>query len=426
MAVIRPSRDGRLPAYTTIGILCIFAAIATSRPEFAMIGAPFLAALVIGLRFRAPVDIEFTARADGEQIIEGDRVVCTISLGQPPSMHSALEFEPNRAFRTDDAFDRYWHQSTPALSTDVALVADDWGDHSPGQLRVRSTLAGSLLQWHGHLEVPQRVRVMPTPLRLRRLLDPAAAHATAGIHRSKLLGEGSDFAELRVYQPGDRLRDINWTASARQQRPYVCRHHPERAGEVVVMIDTFNDRQGHMSPAGREALARCARATWSLAQLHLRAQDRVGFLSQGRIGLWLPVGGGDRARYRLLDTLLALGGQAAGEHASWSLPPLRAIPPAALVVAFTPLWDSRIVPTLHQLKRAGRNVTAVVVDTRDLFIADGAPGNIPARRLWELALAQRHENLLAAGVPTVMWPADSDLSHAIATATQLQSKIGVR
>ena len=118
------------------------------------------------------------------------------------------------------------------------------------------------------------------------------------------------------------------------------------------MIDTFNDRHGQLSDYGRGALPRCARATWSLAKLHLSAQDRVGFLAYGRIGLWLPPGGGDRARYRLLDTLITLGTAASAGDASWSVSPQRAVPPDALVVAFTPLWDSRIIAVLQNLKRA--------------------------------------------------------------------------
>jgi uncharacterized protein (DUF58 family) len=186
------------------------------------------------------------------------------------------------------------------------------------------------------------------------------------------------------------------------------------------VVDTFNDQPGDLSPVGRAALERCARAAWGVANLHLSAQDRVGFLAHGRVGMWLTPSGGDRARYQLLDALLELGGAVNAGSSKRSIDAARAVPPNALVVAFTPLWDWRIVDLLHRLRLAGRNVVAVVVDTTGLLGTPETAAAQSAQRLFALLLDERRGRLRDAGVPEVLWPADGDVSPAIARLRTLQ------
>ncbi len=56
----------------------------------------------------------------------------------------------------------------------------------------------------------------------------------SGNHLSKIYGEGYDFGELREYQIGDDIRKINWTISAKMQRPFIKELHANRELSVVV------------------------------------------------------------------------------------------------------------------------------------------------------------------------------------------------
>jgi len=56
----------------------------------------------------------------------------------------------------------------------------------------------------------------------------------AGHNLSKLYGEGYDFAELREYQDGDDIRKINWTITAKLQKPYIKEFHSNRELSVAV------------------------------------------------------------------------------------------------------------------------------------------------------------------------------------------------
>ena len=54
-----------------------------------------------------------------------------------------------------------------------------------------------------------------------------------GNNPSLFHGEGYDFSELREYQVGDDIRKIDWTITAKLQKPYVKLFHEERELSVV-------------------------------------------------------------------------------------------------------------------------------------------------------------------------------------------------
>ncbi len=57
----------------------------------------------------------------------------------------------------------------------------------------------------------------------------------SGNHLSKLYGEGYDFGQLREYQIGDDIRKINWTITAKMQKPFVKDLYSNRELSVVVI-----------------------------------------------------------------------------------------------------------------------------------------------------------------------------------------------
>ena len=59
----------------------------------------------------------------------------------------------------------------------------------------------------------------------------------AGQYHSAFKGRGMAFAEVREYQYGDDVRDIDWNVTARFQRPYVKVCEEERELTVMLLID---------------------------------------------------------------------------------------------------------------------------------------------------------------------------------------------
>ena len=59
----------------------------------------------------------------------------------------------------------------------------------------------------------------------------------AGQYHSAFKGRGMEFSEVREYQFGDDVRDIDWNVTARFHRPYVKVFEEERELTVMLVID---------------------------------------------------------------------------------------------------------------------------------------------------------------------------------------------
>lgn len=59
----------------------------------------------------------------------------------------------------------------------------------------------------------------------------------AGGHLSTLRGRGIDFDEVRSYQPGDDIRNMDWRVTARTGSPHIKLYHEERERPVFLLID---------------------------------------------------------------------------------------------------------------------------------------------------------------------------------------------
>ncbi|MDR0742910.1 MAG: DUF58 domain-containing protein [Tannerella sp.] len=64
----------------------------------------------------------------------------------------------------------------------------------------------------------------------------------AGEYHSAFKGRGMAFSEVREYQFGDDIRDIDWNVTARYARPYVKVYEEERELTVVLMIDVSGSK----------------------------------------------------------------------------------------------------------------------------------------------------------------------------------------
>lgn len=406
---LRP--DPRLPAYLVAGFGALLASIALGRPELAVLGAPFLALVAMGWVGRAPTGLEGEVRVFADRATEGSLVQGEVTVDWDGEAEVDVVLSGLRGVApVSPAPTLGW--SLPLgrgpVTLPFTLRARSWGAHDLGSLWMRVRLPGSMATTERRVALAPGLRVLPTDLRLSRLLKPAEPRAVAGMHLSRYRGHGTDFAELRPYRPGDRLRDLSWGTSARLGTPWVTVHHPERTGTVLLVLDAVFGREEDST----EALARAARAAWSVASAHLRAQDRVGLLARGRTAAWLPPRSGRRARYMLLDELLTVG--RAVEEVSLRRVPHRTVVPAdALVVGISSLYSQTFARDLLRHRRAGLATVALVIDTTDLSPEPRTRADAAARRI-RLAQrdAERHK-LERNGVPTAMVTAADGVGAAV-------------
>ena len=98
----------------------------------------------------------------------------------------------------------------------------------------------------------------------------------AGQYHSAFKGRGMAFSEVREYQYGDDIRDIDWNVTARYIRPYVKVFEEERELTVMLMIDVSGSRDfGSVNVMKKEIITEIAA---SLAFSAIQNNDKIGVL----------------------------------------------------------------------------------------------------------------------------------------------------
>jgi len=98
----------------------------------------------------------------------------------------------------------------------------------------------------------------------------------SGEYHSVFKGLGMEFAEVREYQPGDDIRNIDWNVTARFGHPYLKIFREERELVVMLLVDlSGSQRFGTGDRFKTEAAAEIA-AVLSLAAI--KNNDKVGML----------------------------------------------------------------------------------------------------------------------------------------------------
>jgi uncharacterized protein (DUF58 family) len=285
----------------------------------------------------------------------------------------------------------------------ATVAADKWGRY-PIVARVNVVARGGLLLGTGvsdaanvfvfPLVSPQSTAIPRTEL-LNRL----------GTHLTRHIGPGVEYADVRRYVPGDQLRTVNWPVSARRGSLHVTERLTDRAADVVVLIDGYPQPPG---PA-TEATDRVVRGAVQVVQSALRGGDRAGVVALGdRRPRWLGADIGRRQFYRILDAVLTAGD--GFETTPGTLAPRAAVPPGAIVVAFSTLLDTEFALALIDLRKRGHTVVAVDVlegapfeENRDRLVA----------RVWSLQRSFMYRDMGTIGVDVVSWGGDATLDQAM-------------
>ncbi|MGM9759992.1 MAG: DUF58 domain-containing protein [Parabacteroides sp.] len=98
----------------------------------------------------------------------------------------------------------------------------------------------------------------------------------AGQYHSAFKGRGMAFSEVREYQYGDDIRDIDWNVTARYVRPYVKVFEEERELTVMLMIDVSGSRDfGTVNVMKKEVITEIAA---TLAFSAIQNNDKIGVI----------------------------------------------------------------------------------------------------------------------------------------------------
>jgi uncharacterized protein (DUF58 family) len=406
----------RLAAYGFLCALALVGALAARRPELVALAAPF--ALVLGLATLADRQPDLTARLtlERDRALEGEIVDGALLLrsGDPVSRVEAYAIVPTPLAVVGGALPASRHLS-PDEPEEIAfgLACQHWGSFALGDVRVRATDTLALFTWEQRFVSEHRLRVYPRPETLRRLVSPLSNQAAIGSEVARVKGDGLEFADLRPFVPGDRLRAVNWRASARRTELVVNERHPERNADVVVFLDTFVDARR----LDASILDRAVRATSTLATHYLERRDRVGLVALGGTLRWLQPGAGLVQRYRLVDALLETEVVFTYAWKDASVIPARTLPPRALIVGVTPLLDPRGMAALLDLRARGRDVAVFEVSPLDIVEPGLTEDDKLAYRLWRLQREELVARFTRLGVAVGRWRGDESLAPRIEEVT---------
>lgn len=109
----------------------------------------------------------------------------------------------------------------------------------------------------------------------------------AGQYHSAFKGRGMAFSEVREYQFGDDVRDIDWNVTARFHRPYIKVFEEERELTVMLLIDVSGSLQfGTRNQTKQEMLTEIAA---TLAFSAIQNNDKIGVIFfSDRIEKYIP------------------------------------------------------------------------------------------------------------------------------------------
>jgi uncharacterized protein (DUF58 family) len=406
-------------------------AVTTGRVDLLVLGAPFLlhaAVVVVRRPLRSP---RIAAHLDHTSLREGEATTARVRLSDAgDAEHAVLALTRSRwtALRPPDGVVGWGPaRGETQLELAVPLVTLRWGRRPVGEGAVAATGP-----WAGRIWGPRPVPATTlTTLPLPGVFDSRAPvpHpiGLVGTHQARRAGSGTEFASIRPFTAGDRLRRVHWPVSLRTGTLHVTTTVAEEDSSVLLIVDSgvevgvadgpasvagASGANGGVGGAGGPAssLDVAVRAAGAVAEHYLQRGDRVAVRVLGSTLLnSVPFGGGLRHLRRVLDTLARI---VPGEHRGVDPARMRfPVPPGTVVVLLSPMLSEQVVGLTRVL--AQRGLDLVVVDTLPPDIVDREPERALA---WRMRLLEREALLLQvarAGVPVVAWRGPGTLDDVL-------------
>ena len=409
---MRRAATPKLGAYAGLTALGLIASLVLGLPELVVLAAPFALVAAAGLALVEQPSPDVSVEVERERAIEGDEVEVTLRLHSPvdveqldvllhlPDELAVVEGQNPLAVRLAGGEER---------ELELRLRCERWGAYLLGEVALRAHDRFRVLRYESHLDLRTPLKVYPRPEAVRELLRPWETQVFAGNQVSREKGEGIEFADLRPFVPGDRVRRINWRASARRGELWVNELHAERNADVIVFLDSFTEARRE----DESTLDRTVRGAAALTERYLEHKDRVGLVSFGGVLNWLLPSTGLVQLYRVVDSLLDTEIILNYAWKDIDIIPRRTLPPKALVIALTPLLDDRAAGALLDLRARGFDLAVVEISPIPFVEPGRREHERLAYRIWELKRQALRGRYQRAGIPVAIWNDEAPLVSAL-------------
>ncbi|HQY29861.1 MAG TPA: DUF58 domain-containing protein [Thermomicrobiales bacterium] len=403
------SASSKLGGYTILAALGLAAGLVLREPAIVILCVPFLATLIFGLAFVRIPTVQTSFELSSNRALEDDEITIAVTTRAATDITNLeIAFVLPRAI-VPVTGRPIWAVRVLAddpVTVEQVVTGQRWGGYEVGEVRLRVRDQLGFFLGEERRSHDQLLRIYPRAVTIRTALRANHTHLLAGSEVARSRGDGLEFADVRPYAPGDRVRRINWRLSSRRQELFVNDYHREQNRTVVILLDTF----GESSAATNAVFDQAVRGAAALADFYLERRDRVGIVSFGGRLNWLRPEMGIRQRYRIIETLIETQAVVSFADREIEVVPPQMLPPDALVFALTPLQDERLIRALLNLH--ARRFDLVVIEIDSAQPTDTHADNL-ARRIWEMERQASRDRFRHLGVPVADWSDEQALDAVI-------------
>ena len=401
-------------AWLGLAMGLLYAGLLLGRPELLIVGAPLLTVLLVGGLGAKPPALSVEVELDADRCLEGESRTATIHLASETEVRDLEVGLVLPAGLSLEGETLRWALSLgpgERRSLEVRFTTTRWGAHRVGAVPIRALGPGGFVKFDELFDARQLLRVYPAVESLPRPLQPPHTQVFGGNYVSREAGEGIEFVDIRRFSGSDPVRRVNWRVTSRRQELHVNLRAPERNADIVLFLDVFDD----VGPIGATSLDLAVRGAATVARQHLRHRDRVGLVGFGGIVDWLGPSMGHTQLFRIVDYLLDVKVSLSYSWRNLDVLPPRTLPPHAMLIAFSPLIDDRVIAALTDLH--SRRFPVAVIDTLQegsIAPGQGAEARL-AYRAWKIKREEMRFALSSAGIPVAHWDAAEPLQAALAS-----------
>lgn len=312
------------------------------------------------------------------------------------------------------------HGAGASLRLSVRSVR--WGRRYLAPLQVSASAPWGAFHFAKELE-PLSITTLPIPAVFDSTAPVRPTDGLVGSHRSVRPGEGSEFASVRSFQVGDRMRRINWSRSLRSERLQVNATWADQDTHVALVIDVADDLGISEGIEGKaSSLDVTVRAAGAIAEHYVQSGNRVSLRSfDPSVRIAIPPAAGQAHLRRLLDTLAQVN--APSGRIGRSGP--RSMSHAEVTVVLSPLASPEALDRAVALNRRGGSV--VVIDTLPDHVTEN---DDPLLALaWRIRLLERRRELRRAqevGIAIAQWNGPGSLDQFLRNVARQSSAPRVR
>ena len=409
----------------TVAVVLIAVAIVFRRPDLLVLATPFAIITAWAASTRPTSMPEHRSDLGHTTIREGDGTTwrAKISGASGADVMSVV-------LRNAEWLERRPSSGAVTVAVDVdatAVASIDvrqtrWGRHGVGPAHLMVASTWGAFYWSTNTE-HQPLIALPLPVQFDPEASSRPTDGLVGLYRATRQGEGSEFAGVRPFQVGDRMRRINWARSLRSEGLHVNATWAEQDTHVALVIDASADVGPSEGTDGRaSSLDSTVRAAGAIAEHYARRGDRVSLQVLGSTRhLANPPATGQSQLVRILDTLTRI--EPPTSLTMWTrgsrYPPL-ATRGNQMTVMLSPLVSSEALDRAVDLSRHG--IPVAIIDTLPADVTS-ADDDLTALA-WRIRLLERRREfrlVQQVGIPVIAWVGPQSLDQFLHEVTRRAS-----